>query len=64
MSPELVEGKKYSFKSDIWSVGCVAYELLTLSRVFDATVSVFSSNNSNYIQIGLSKLESNNFCTN
>jgi serine/threonine protein kinase len=38
MSPEIIEGKKYSIKSDIWAVGCVAYEILTLEKVFDATV--------------------------
>ena len=37
MSPEIIEGKKYSNKSDIWALGCVIYELCTLSRVFDAT---------------------------
>jgi len=38
MSPELIEGKKYSNKSDIWAVGCVAYEMMTLNQVFNATV--------------------------
>ncbi|CAF1097538.1 unnamed protein product, partial [Brachionus calyciflorus] len=37
MSPEIIEGKKYNYKSDIWSVGCVTHEILTLNRVFDAT---------------------------
>ncbi|XP_060037244.1 serine/threonine-protein kinase Nek9 isoform X1 [Erinaceus europaeus] len=37
MSPELCQGVKYSFKSDIWAVGCVIFELLTLKRTFDAT---------------------------
>ncbi|XP_017332175.1 serine/threonine-protein kinase Nek9 [Ictalurus punctatus] len=37
MSPELCQGVKYNFKSDIWAVGCVLYELLTLTRTFDAT---------------------------
>ncbi|XP_053132493.1 serine/threonine-protein kinase Nek9 isoform X2 [Hemicordylus capensis] len=37
MSPELCQGVKYNFKSDIWAVGCVAFELLTLKRTFDAT---------------------------
>ncbi|CAJ0938237.1 unnamed protein product [Ranitomeya imitator] len=32
MSPELCQGVKYSFKSDIWAVGCVLYELLTLTH--------------------------------
>ncbi|KAJ8288833.1 hypothetical protein COCON_G00014920 [Conger conger] len=37
MSPELCQGVKYSFKSDIWAMGCVLFELLTLTRTFDAT---------------------------
>uniref|UniRef100_K7GHN7 non-specific serine/threonine protein kinase n=1 Tax=Pelodiscus sinensis TaxID=13735 RepID=K7GHN7_PELSI len=37
MSPELCQGVKYNFKSDIWAVGCVVFELLTLKRTFDAT---------------------------
>ena len=37
MSPELIEGKKYSTKTDIWALGCVAYEITTLDKVFDAT---------------------------
>lgn len=38
MSPELCQGVKYSFKSDIWAMGCVIFEVLTLTRTFDATV--------------------------
>ncbi|XP_061824738.2 serine/threonine-protein kinase Nek9 isoform X2 [Nerophis lumbriciformis] len=37
MSPELCQGAKYNFKSDIWAMGCVIYEVLTLKRTFDAT---------------------------
>ncbi|XP_076833876.1 serine/threonine-protein kinase Nek9 isoform X2 [Brachyhypopomus gauderio] len=37
MSPELCQGEKYNFKSDIWAMGCVLFELLTLTRTFDAT---------------------------
>uniref|UniRef100_A0A8B9S3Y5 non-specific serine/threonine protein kinase n=1 Tax=Apteryx owenii TaxID=8824 RepID=A0A8B9S3Y5_APTOW len=40
MSPELCQGVKYNFKSDIWAVGCVIFELLTLKRTFDATKTV------------------------
>ena len=29
MSPERITGKKYSYPSDIWSVGLVIYELAT-----------------------------------
>lgn len=38
MSPELCQGVKYNFKSDIWAMGCVIFEVLTLTRTFDATV--------------------------
>lgn len=37
MSPELCQGTKYNFKSDIWAMGCVIFEVLTLTRTFDAT---------------------------
>nr|XP_023684049.1 serine/threonine-protein kinase Nek9 [Paramormyrops kingsleyae] len=37
MSPELCQGVKYNFKSDIWAMGCVLFELLTLTRTFEAT---------------------------
>ncbi|XP_062325916.1 serine/threonine-protein kinase Nek9 [Osmerus eperlanus] len=37
MSPELCQGVKYNFKSDIWAMGCVLFEVLTLTRTFDAT---------------------------
>jgi NIMA (never in mitosis gene a)-related kinase len=34
MSPELMENKPYSFKSDVWSVGCIIYELCALDYPF------------------------------
>ncbi|XP_073725913.1 serine/threonine-protein kinase Nek9 [Misgurnus anguillicaudatus] len=37
MSPELCQGVKYNFKSDIWAMGCVLFEVLALTRTFDAT---------------------------
>ena len=37
ISPEVASKKeRYSQKSDVWGCGCVVYELLTLSHVFDA----------------------------
>lgn len=36
ISPELCEGKPYNEKSDIWALGCVLYEMVTLRRAFDA----------------------------
>ncbi|XP_052769678.1 serine/threonine-protein kinase Nek9-like isoform X2 [Mya arenaria] len=37
MSPELMKGDKYDYKTDVWSLGCVLSELLTLSRTFLGT---------------------------
>ena len=30
MSPEILENKRYNNKTDIWSLGCVIYELMRL----------------------------------
>ncbi len=38
MSPEIHLGKEYSLNSDVWSAGCVIYELLTLRKVFDGSI--------------------------
>ncbi|OWZ13565.1 NEK protein kinase [Phytophthora megakarya] len=35
MAPELLEGSAYDYKSDVWSLGCVLYELATFSPPFD-----------------------------
>lgn len=35
-SPEVWKDKPYDLKSDIWSVGCVLYELTTLNPPFRA----------------------------
>lgn len=32
-SPELIRGQNYSFKTDIWSLGCVVYELMYSRRL-------------------------------
>ena len=37
LSPELCEEKPYNHKSDIWSLGCVLYELCTFRHPFEAT---------------------------
>jgi len=34
MSPECVDNRKYSFKTDIWSLGCILYELMELKIAF------------------------------
>jgi len=36
LSPEICEGKQYNTKTDVWSLGCILYELCTLKHAFDA----------------------------
>jgi NIMA (never in mitosis gene a)-related kinase len=38
LSPEICENKPYDYKSDIWALGCVLYEMTTLNHAFDAGV--------------------------
>lgn len=35
LSPEIIEGRPYSFKSDIWSLGVLLYELCALRPPFE-----------------------------
>jgi len=37
LSPEICQEKPYNQKSDIWSLGCILYEVITLKHAFDAT---------------------------
>nr|BAB92092.1 serine/threonine protein kinase 2 homolog [Paramecium caudatum]BAC23148.1 serine/threonine protein kinase 2 homolog [Paramecium caudatum] len=35
LSPEISQGMEYSFSSDMWSLGCIIFELCTLKHAFD-----------------------------
>ena len=35
LSPEIIEGRPYSFKSDVWSLGVMLYELCALKPPFE-----------------------------
>jgi NIMA (never in mitosis gene a)-related kinase len=36
LSPEVCEERPYNDKSDIWSLGCILYELCSLKHPFEA----------------------------
>eukprot|EP00873_Tetraselmis_striata_P046474 jgi/Tetstr1/466738/TSEL_011211.t1 len=36
LSPEICQNKKYNQKSDIWSLGCLLYEVTSLKHAFEA----------------------------
>ncbi|XP_050718969.1 uncharacterized protein LOC126999887 [Eriocheir sinensis] len=36
LSPEMCENKPYNNKSDVWALGCVLYEMVTLRHAFEA----------------------------
>lgn len=53
LSPEIILGKTYSFKIDIWSLGCVLFEMITFSPAFrDKTIDKLKQK---IVQLKLSK---------
>ena len=36
MAPEVLTGVSYDSKADMWSIGVILYELITLKKPFDA----------------------------
>lgn len=42
LAPEICDGRPYGLKSDIWSLGCVLYELCALERMFEGNVSIYN----------------------
>ncbi|PHJ20915.1 nek kinase [Cystoisospora suis] len=36
MSPEMCENKPYTYKSDVWALGCVLFELCALTSAFES----------------------------
>lgn len=44
MSPEQINDQKYNEKSDVWSTGCILYELAALRAPFEATTHLQLAN--------------------
>lgn len=40
MSPEILQDIPYNDKSDVWSLGCVLYQLITFRKPFEASTMV------------------------
>jgi serine/threonine protein kinase len=36
MAPEMISNQKYNQKSDIWSLGCVIYKMMTFKYPYEA----------------------------
>lgn len=36
-SPEVVRGEEYDYRADVWSLGCIIYEMCTGSILFNST---------------------------
>lgn len=50
-APELLQGKQAHRKSDIWSLGCILYELVTSRAAFSSPSSVLECANSNMLTL-------------
>jgi hypothetical protein len=37
ISPEMIDGRRYGRKSDVWALGCLLYELATTRKPFEAS---------------------------
>ena len=42
LPPEICNQEKYTNKADIWSLGCVLYEVCCLTKPFNATKGIFN----------------------
>jgi len=39
VSPEMLKNSKYDAKADIWSLGCIVYEIITFKHVYSGAYS-------------------------
>ena len=49
LSPEICQGFSYSFKTDIWMLGCLLYEVCTLKKPFKSDSINFLINKVNFL---------------
>jgi NIMA (never in mitosis gene a)-related kinase len=56
MSPEMRSQQGHTYNTDIWSAGCILYELITLKRYFNnSNDSIDNLNTKNIFKILLKK---------